>query len=282
MADTETMGEIAYWNGRAGQSWVKRQEIWDIVLEPVADATLRAASPQRGETVIDVGCGCGATTLRLADQVGQEGRVLGLDVSEPMLAQAKRRTTPEQPIEFALADATHYDLREMRADLLFSRFGVMFFADPVAAFANLRSGLRPGGRLAFSCFRQTSENPWMMVPLKAAYQHVPPLPKSGPEDPGPFSFADPTRVERILTGAGFVEITLTPLDLGFDLAAGRGIDEAVNSVLEIGPTSRAIQGQPDHLRDAVAASVRTVLGDYQKGRSVSLPAAIWLVTARNP
>jgi len=282
MPETKAAREIAYWNGIGGQSWVSRQAIWDVVLAPVADAVIQAAAPQSGETVIDVGCGCGATTILLADRVGQGGRVLGLDVSAPMLALAKTRISPKQPIEFVLADASHHDLHTLRADLLFSRFGVMFFADPTAAFTNLRAGLRQGGRLAFSCFRPASENPWMMVPLKAAYQHVPPLPKPAPDDPGPFSFSDPARVEDILAKAGFAEIALTPFDLDFDLAAGQGLDAAVASVLEIGATSRAVQGQPSEIRDAVAASVSEVLAGYQKGDSVLLPAATWLVTARNP
>ena len=278
-ADAEN---AAYWNGVGGQHWVKRQAIWDIVLAPVADAVIQAAQPRRGEVVIDVGCGCGATTMRLAEQVGKDGRVLGLDISAPMLAVAKTRIPPGLPIDLALADATDHDLRGTRADLLFSRFGVMFFARPAVAFANLRSGLRSGGRLAFSCFRPASENPWMMLPLQAAYRHVPPLPKPGPEDPGPFSFAYPARVDGILTEAGFADIALTPLDLDFDLAAGRGLDEAVKSVLEIGATSRAVEGQPSDVRAAVEMSVREVLASYQKGDAVSLPAAIWLVTARNP
>lgn len=273
---------IAYWNGDGGQRWVKRQAIWDIVLAPVADAIVQAAQPRQGERVIDVGCGCGATTILLAERVGKGGRVLGLDVSAPMLAVAKSRILPGQPVDFALADATVHDLHAMQADLLFSRFGVMFFAEPAVAFANLRSGLQSGGRLAFSCFRPASENPWMMLPLTAAYQHVPPLPKPGPEDPGPFSFADPARVERILATAGFVDIALTPLDLNFDLAAGRGLEEAVKSVLEIGATSRALEGQPAGIRAAVDISVRETLATYLKGDRVALPAAIWLVSARNP
>src|SRR5258707_1253245 len=287
MSISNQADEIAYWNGIGGQSWVKRQVIWDIVLAPVADLILQAADPLPGETVIDIGCGCGATTIALAKRVrrergGQGGHVIGLDVSETMLAHARQRITSDLPLDFVLADATTYDVREVRADLLFSRFGVMFFSDPVKAFSNLRRGLRTGGRLAFSCFRASSDNPWMMLPLKAAYQHVPPLPKPGPEDPGPFSFADPARVERILSEAGFAGVKLTPVDLDFDLAAGLGLDEAVKSMLEIGATSRAMQGQSVAIHDAVAASVRDVLAGHQRGDTVPLPAAIWLVTARNP
>lgn len=273
--------EIAYWNGAAGQSWVRRQATWDIVLSPVSDAIVEAARPRVGETVIDIGCGCGATTMLLADMVGQSGRVLGIDVSVPMLEQAKARVPSHLPIEFILADAATYDFGSTKADLLFSRFGVMFFADPVTAFRNLRTGLRSGGRLAFSCFRASDDNPWMMVPLKAAYRHVPPLPKLAPEAPGPFSFADRNRVEHVLTEAGFKDIAISRFDLNFDLSAGRGLDEAVQSTLEIGATSRAIRDHAPAIREAVAQSVRATLAAYQRGQSVLLPAAIWIVTARN-
>lgn len=275
-----TSAEIAYWNGPAGEKWVKRQVTWDRVLYPVAMALLDLAAPQPGERVVDVGCGCGATSFMLAERVGASGHVLGLDVSAPMLAHARRRQPAGLPLDFALADATDYGFAEP-TDLMVSRFGVMFFSDPVRAFTNLRSGLRPGGRLVFSCFRKPSENPWTMVPLQAAYLHVPPLPKPGAEDPGPFSFADPERVRRILSRASFGNIRLTPLDLSFDLAAGEGLDAAVASVLEIGSTSRAIEGAPTSVVEAVASSVREALSAYQEGSNVLLPAAVWLVAAEN-
>jgi SAM-dependent methyltransferase len=281
MASSEN-AEIAYWNGPAGQRWVKWQEIWDRVLQPVADVLVAKAAPRRGEIVIDIGCGCGATTFMMAERVMPTGHVLGVDVSAPMLAQAKRRLAAGMPIDFVLADATDYAFAPQAADLLVSRFGVMFFAETVRAFANLRAALRPDGRLAFACFRTPTENLWGTMPLQAAYRHVPPLPKPGPEDPGPFSFADPERVRRILAGAGFVEIVLTPVDLAFDIAADAGLEAAVESVLEIGPTSRAIQDQPPEVIAAVAQSLREVLLPYRQENKVLLPAAIWLATARNP
>jgi SAM-dependent methyltransferase len=197
-----------------------------------------------------------------------------------MLARAAERLPPGLPIDLVEADATTYPFPNS-FDLLFSRFGVMFFADPVRAFANLRTALRPGGRLVFSCFRPPRENPWMMVPLEAAYRHVPPLPKLGPEDPGPFSFASPDRVRRILGDAGFGTIALEPLDLALDLGSGRGLDTAVASALGIGATSRAIEGQSSKVRAAVAESMRNTLAPYVSGTTVRLGAAVWLVTAES-
>jgi ubiquinone/menaquinone biosynthesis C-methylase UbiE len=281
-ADERNAEQAEFWNGPGGRHWINMQETWDIVLGPVAMATLERAAVRPGEWVVDIGCGCGGTTIELGQAVGRTGHVLGLDISAPMLARAAERQPAGMPIEFLQADATTHPLPSGRFDLLFSRFGVMFFAEPARAFENMRRGLKPGGRLAFSCFRDSKHNPWMMVPLKAAYEHVPPLPKLGPEDPGPFSFASEERVRRILTEAGFSAIVIEPVDLAFDIAAGRGLEAAVAATMEIGATSRAVEGQPQGVRDAVASSVKKVLAPYQRGLSVPLPAAIWIVTAINP
>jgi ubiquinone/menaquinone biosynthesis C-methylase UbiE len=281
-ADERNAEQVEFWNGPGGRQWIKLQEMWDIVLEPVAERTLTRAAVGAGERVIDVGCGCGATAIELGKAVGGRGYVLGLDVSASMLARAAERLPAGLAVEFLQADATTHPLPLGSFDLLFSRFGVMFFAEPARAFANLRRGLKKKGRLAFACFRDSKQNLWMMVPLKAAYEHVPPLPKLGPEDPGPFSFASEERVRRILTEAGFAAIGMEPVDLVFDIAAGRGLEAAVAATLEIGPTSRAVESQSRTVRDAVAASVRKALTPYQRGSSVPLPAAIWIVTAINP
>jgi SAM-dependent methyltransferase len=280
-ADEPNADQIEFWNGPVGRSWVDLQETWDVVLAPVLATAIARADPRAGERVIDIGCGCGASTIALARLVGPGGRVLGVDISRPMLERATERRPRELPIELVLGDATTYPFAPGEFDLLFSRFGVMFFADPTRAFSNLRSALGPGGRLAFACFRTPRENPFMMLPLQAAYEHVPPLPKLGPEDPGPFAFASEERVRRILGGAGFQSIALAPCDLALDLAAGGGLDTAVAATMEIGATSRAIAGQPPETRAAVATSIRRALGPHVHGASVPLTAAIWLVTAAN-
>lgn len=280
MTDPRDETQAEYWNGPGGRHWINRQQAWDVTLQPVALAAIDRAALQAGERIVDVGCGCGATTLMLAERVGRTGHVLGLDVSAPMLARAAERVQPGQSIELALADATTYRFAEASYDMLFSRFGVMFFAEPIRAFANLRSALRAGGRLAFACFRAAKDNLWMQVPLQAAYAHVPPLPKAGPEDPGPFSLASEERLLRILGSAGFTGIGLEPLDLELDLASGGGLEMAVESLLEIGPTSRAIDGATPEVRDTVAVSLRQALAPYCEGSAVRLTAAIWLVTAQ--
>jgi ubiquinone/menaquinone biosynthesis C-methylase UbiE len=274
--------EIAYWNGPGGQRWLDRQQTQDALLAPIGEALLDRAGPCTGEIVLDIGCGCGATSIELARRVAPTGRVLGIDVSVPMLERARQRAPQGLPVEFVLGDATVYAFAPGRADLLFSRFGVMFFADPAQSFTNMRRGLRRGARLAFACWRQARENPWLMVPLQQAYRHVPRLPEVGPEDPGPFSFASERRVRDLLEQAGFNAIGLEAFDLSLDLANGRGLAAAVDTAVGIGPASRALDGQPPALRAAAAESIRAELTQHQVGDTVPLPAALWIVSAANP
>ncbi len=279
--DPKNEAEITYWNGAAGRHWVERQEAQDTVLAPILTAALERAQVRRGEHIVDIGCGTGVSSITLAEQVGPSGHVLSVDVSAPMLARAAERLPAGAPVKFVRADATTYKFPPAAFDLLFSRFGVMFFAEPARAFANLRTALKPSGRLAFACWRRFDENAWLQVPLRAAQEHVPPLPRPGPEDPGPFSFASEARVHRILEEAGFRSVNLEPRDFELDIACGRGIDEAVRAALEIGPTGRALQDQGPDVRAAVATSVRHALQSCQRGDQVPLPAAIWVVTATN-
>ena len=272
--------QIAYWNGPGGQRWANRQAAQDILLRPVADILIDRAKPQLGERVIDVGCGSGATTIAFAQKVGPSGHAFGIDVSGPMLERARASAPKELPVDFVLADATVYPFDPASFDLLASRFGVMFFAEPAVSFANLRRALRPSGRLTFVCWREPRDNPWLMLPLQAAYQHVPKLPQLGPEDPGPFSFASEHRVQRILSEAGFSGMEMERCDLSLDVATGRGLDAAVETALEIGPASRALEGQLPDLRAAAANSIRQALTPFAKGQAVPLPASLWIVTAR--
>ncbi len=274
--------QIAYWNGPGGRRWTERQETQDALFAPITEMLFARARVAPGERVVDVGCGCGATTFEIARRVGAKGGVVGLDISAPMIARARELTPSDAAAEFLLADATLHEFAPESADLLFSRFGVMFFADPVLSFANLRKGLKRGGRIVFACWREPRLNAWQMIPLKAACRHVPRLPDIGPDDPGPFSFASEERVRRILTSAGFEPIALTPVDLEVDIAVGRGFEAALDTSLHIGAASRALEGQPDELRAAAAAEIRAALAPHQRGMSVPLAAAIWIVEATNP
>jgi SAM-dependent methyltransferase len=281
-ADDRNADQVAYWNGPAGERWRARQRDQDILLAPIAQVLLQQAAPTPGEVVLDIGCGCGVTTIELARRVAPGGHALGIDISAPMLERARERAPAGLPVDFIEADATAYAFEAGAADLLFSRFGVMFFAQPRKSFANIRRGLRRGARLAFACWREPRLNPWLTLPLEEAYRHVPRLPPSDPDAPGPFAFADEGRIRDILEGAGFAGVRLEPVDLALDIGIGRGIESALETALAVGPTSRALEGQPPELRTAAAESIRAALRRYQAGNVIALPGAIWIVTATNP
>jgi ubiquinone/menaquinone biosynthesis C-methylase UbiE len=271
--------QIAYWNGPGGQHWTDRQQTQDALLAPISEILINRAKAEAGERIVDVGCGCGATAIALAEKVGPTGHVLGVDISAPMLARARQIAPKGVPVDFILADATVYPFDPASFDLLVSRFGVMFFAEPALSFANMRKALQPSGRLAFACWREPRDNPWLMTPLQAVYKHVPKLPQVGPEDPGPFAFASEQRVQRILSEAGFSGIAMERCDLSLDVAVGGGLDAAVETALDIGPASRALEGQPSEVRAAATGSIREALAPFVRGKAVPLPASIWIVTA---
>jgi SAM-dependent methyltransferase len=249
------------------------------MLAPVSQALLAHAAPKPGMAVLDIGCGCGALTAKLAESVGPSGRVLGVDLSEEMLALAKARLSAYPQAGVMLADAAAYAFTPF-ADLAVSQFGVMFFGDPVQAFSNFRDAIKPGGRLVFACWRAIQENPWTQVPLHAAYAAgAPRSARPEPDQPGPFSFADPQRVNRILSEAGFLALSLQPAEVTLDLAAGQGLDSAVEQAMTIGPAAAALRDQPDAVRTAAARSIEEDLRPYLQKESVRLAAAIWLVQA---
>lgn len=269
----------AYWNEAAGRTWADLQDRIDRQIRPLGLAILDRLAPAPGETVIDVGCGCGDTSLELARRVGPEGEVLGLDISAPMLEVARRRADEAalEGLEFRQADAQVAALPGGR-DVVFSRFGVMFFADPGAAFGNLRRALRPGGRLGFVCWRPLAENLWMRLPAETATGLVPPSPPPEPGAPGPFAFADPERVRGILAGAGFTDIGITPHD---EAIGGLDLDGTVEMSFRVGPLGAILRERPD-LAPVLRERVREAVRPWLRDGAVYMPSATWLVSARNP
>jgi SAM-dependent methyltransferase len=273
--------QAAYWNGEAGASWVAGQDALDAILAPTLALLLDRAAVAAGERVVDIGCGCGVSALELARKVQPGGRVLGVDVSAPMLARARQRASADLPLEFTLGDATVHAFEPGWADVIVSRFGVMFFADPVLAFRNMRTGLRTGGRLAFVCWREPARNAWRSLPLQEASRFVPRSAVTDPDAPGPFAFAREARVRHVLADAGFSDIGLEAVDLELDLAMGQGLDVAVQSALEATPVLRELAGQPAEVIGKVKAAIRSALAPYLKGQMVALGASVWIVSARN-
>jgi SAM-dependent methyltransferase len=271
--------QIAFWNGDAGLRWVEQQERLDAMMAGTTQALLDAAGPQPGFKILDIGCGCGSTAIAYAKAAGSSGRVLGLDVSAPMLAHARSRTLAANlsQIELREGDATVAPLDKGAFDLIASRFGVMFFSDPVAAFQNLRQALKPDGRLAFVCWRDWRQNEWVRVPVSAIRPHVPPQPPVGPEDPGPFAFADQDRVRKILTMANFDDIEIRALDLTGEF--GANLEDAVAYMQSFGPTSRMLGSADATQRENAIAALRDALRPYANPGPIIMGLAQWLVTA---
>jgi SAM-dependent methyltransferase len=274
--------QIEYWNSERAQKWVELQERMDALIESFGARAIERTGLAAGERAIDVGCGCGGTTLALAARVGPRGRVLGVDISGPMLARARERAKSAglANVEFADGDAQTHAFEAGAFDCVFSRFGVMFFADPARAFANLRGALRPGGRVSFACWRALPENPWVTVPFAALAKVIPPPPPPPPGAPGPFSFGDPERVRSVLSQAGFAEIDLAPHDGALTL--GRDLEDAVGFALTAGPASRLLEGASASDRARAREVVREALEPHAKRGPVALTGAIWLVRATNP
>lgn len=267
--------QAAHWNGPGGQGWLRAQARLDHSLVEIGRRVLALADAQPGETAIDVGCGPGGTTAALAQSVGSEGHVLGVDISQPLIDAALTRRLSNAT--FVVADAATHPFDAAAADLVFSRFGVMFFADPVAAFRNIRAS---GGRLGFVCWRPMRENPSFTVPISAALPFLPEPPKpTEPGAPGPFAFEDEARVRSILESAGYSDIAVTANDTKLAFGGG-GLDAAVDLAFHVGPLSRALPTIPEADRPRVRAAVEEAFAPYVGPSGVLMPAATWIVTAR--
>ena len=284
--------QIDYWNGDVGQRWARNQDCMDQAFGPLTAVLIEQAAPRRGERAADIGCGCGDLSLLLADRLGAEGRVLAVDVSRPMLDRGRARQDARAGADRALidwqeADAAAWPFPEGAFDLLVSRFGVMFFADPVQAFRTMRRALRPGGRLVMLCWRPMADNAWVAVPRAAMLPLVPAPDPAPPHAPGPFAFGDAARVGAILAGAGFTNVASTAVAAALNVSAPgstdtAALDDAVQFATEFGPASALLRDVDDTTRTRAVAAVRAALHGRAGGGRASLDAACWLFTAENP
>ena len=268
---------------RAGHAWVRMQERTDVVIDPLGRIAMERLGVVAGERILDVGCGCGQTLLELADLVGASGHVLGVDISPPMLGRARERVEGRPTIALALGDAQTYAFAPGSFDAVYSRFGVMFFDDPRAAFRNLRAAARPGGRLSFVCWQELAKNPWAALPLAAVTRLLPESPKPemmGEGRPGPFFLSDPARVRAILGDAGWQDVSLEPVEMSLQFGGAATLDEAFEYALQIGPAARAMAEAPEALKPALERALREALAPFASARGVFMDGAAFVVVAR--
>jgi SAM-dependent methyltransferase len=275
--------QIKYWNETAGPKWIGLQRTIDAQIAPLGRAAMDAVRPAPGERVLDVGCGCGQTSLELARRVSPGGSVLGIDIATDMLAaaRAEAESSGVENVTFENADAQTYGFAPASFDVAFSRFGVMFFIDSQAAFANIARAIRPGGRLAFVCWQALPLNPWMAVPMAAALAHVAFTPPASHDAPGPFAFADGERVHRILERAGFADVHGEAHHAQLTLGGG-DLDGTTDFVLQLGPTGAVLREATQDVRDRVRIAVRSALEPYATPDGVRMDSATWIFTARRP
>lgn len=266
--------QAAYWNKTGGQAWVDLQDMMDNLNRPIEEALIERSFPGTGKRVLDIGCGAGATTLGMARRLGPEGLSLGVDISAPLIELAAAQAIPGA--RFVQADAQTHDFGGPQFDAAMSRFGVMFFSDFDAAFANIRSGLKPGAELVFACWRSPADNPMAVLPGRAAAPLLPPSPPADPLAPGRFAFADPERVRGILTRSGWSDIDITRLDAPTPIA----LADLVTLSLRMGPVAAALREQNDSVREKVRDAVTGALETEAVEGVVPMVAGCWLVTAR--
>ncbi|ETW97601.1 MAG: hypothetical protein ETSY1_22000 [Candidatus Entotheonella factor] len=272
-----------YWNEEGGHNWVAHLDQIESLIAPLSNKSLERAMPQEGEVVLDVGCGGGATSRYMAERVASSGRVVGVDISSTILAVAKERSEQISNLRFEVGDAQTMDLGMDVFDLIYSRFGVMFFQDVIAAFTNLHRALKPAGRLMFLSWRTAADNPWMQRPVTAIQEIFPPPPDANPDAPdpnapGPFSLSQSERLHQVLQAAGFTDVQVEALD---DHIRMGDADHAVSLIISMmGPSADQMSLATHEQVTALHDSIRSIVSHYDTADGVAMPCGAWLVSAR--
>ncbi len=268
--------QTALWNGAGGRAWVELSDVLDRILEPFANLLVDTLTAETNRRVLDVGCGTGATTVATARRLAGKGSAIGVDISEQMITAARARAERESSrATFWLGNAQTYPFEPGSFDTILSRFGVMFFEDPIVAFENLRRAIERGGTLRFIAWRGAAENPFMTTAERAGAHLLPNLQARPPCGPGQFSFADRDRLQRILGASGWAQLEIEPLDVTCTMA-----ETDLVPYLTLGPVGRALGEVDDATRARVVEAIRPAFEEYVHGQEVRFLTATWMVAAR--
>ena len=282
-SSVENTAQHEFWNTVAGPRWVLLGGLVERRVRAVNDLLLARSEVAAGESVLEIGCGTGAATVPFAQAVGEHGRVVGVDISEPMLAGARKRIAESGLGNVSLieADAQFHPFEPDRFDLITSRFGVMFFADPVAAFRNVLPAARPGGRLCFACWAPLEENKHWLIPYEVALRRLGPPAPSDPRAPGPLALSDPGYVRSILETAGFAEVAI---DRETPEIIGSTPEEEADYACAMGPPARLIDEKKpsEAVRETIRREMVETFAAYAQSKEMRLPSTVFLVTARRP
>ncbi|WP_328671093.1 class I SAM-dependent methyltransferase [Streptomyces sp. NBC_00328] len=274
--DTVGREQLARWNGPAGNAWVEAQDMVDALFAPLERLLVETFPAAQGGRVLDVGCGTGGTTVAVARRLGPRGRCVGVDISEPMVAAARVRAEREGAgASFVRADAQDHVFEPASFDGVVSRFGVMFFPDPVRAFTNLRRAAKENAVLRFVVWRDIAENPFMTTAERAAAPLMPDLPARDPDAPGQFALADAGKVRRLLEESGWAGIGVRAVDAACVMPE----KELVPYFGRFGPVGIALRETDETTRDRVVSTVRTAFDPFVHGTEVRFTAACWQIDA---
>jgi len=271
-----------FWSGKGGDIWVERQNAMDTMLSPLGEAALNKLNFNEEENVLDIGCGCGHTTLNIAKRIGPSGNVTGLDISEPMLKRAKESAV-EMSITntiFKCVDVQTEDLGDQIYSAAFSRFGVMFFEDSIAAFKNINKSLISGGYLSFVCWQSPAVNPWQSLFIQEVKKFLD-LPSPPPRSPGPFAFMESEYVSSILEESKFQDITIEGHEAEVNMFSGRSLSDSVKDYISINPvvTQMLKESSENQIAEIVNSGIEA-FSPYYSEKGLIFPSATWLVTAR--
>ena len=269
-----------FWSGKGGDIWVERQNAMDTMLSPLGEAALNKLNLNEGENVLDIGCGCGHATLNIAKRISPDGQVTGLDISEPMLKRAKESAN-EMSISnasFNCVDVQTDDIGEEVYSAAFSRFGVMFFEDPIAAFRNINKSLITGASLSFVCWQSPALNPWQSLFIEAVKKYVD-LPSPPPRSPSPFAFMESEYVSSILEESNFQNIMIEGHEAEVNMFSGRSLSDSVKDYISINPVvSGMLKDSTEQEKTEIINSAIEAFSPYYSAKGLMFPSATWLVT----